>query len=133
MSDKFEYGSGFLYAEDLLIKGQFQTVRVEIEDAIPPGRIKAANGKVVDRWVLKFAGKDKLLALCDTNVRIVHLMTGDPPGPAWHGKAITLQVRVVEAFGDNVIAIRVVPPNGTPIRKALLKRLGTKAVYKADQ
>jgi hypothetical protein len=133
MSDsKFEYGTDFLYAEDLLQGGQFQTVKVQISEVIEPGTIRAANGKPVDKWILRFAGKSKQLAMCDTNMRLVHLITGHPPGSAWIGKTITLQVRVVEAFGDNVIAVRVIPAAGTPLRKSLLKRLGSKAVFKSE-
>ena len=129
---KFEYGSDYLYAEDLLQNGLFQTVTVEISEVIPPGTIKAANKKFVDKPILRFAGKAKQLVVGTTNMSVIHLITGHPPGPAWIGKKITLQVRVVDAFGGQVIAIRVVPPSGTPLRKSLIERLGTKAVFRGE-
>ena len=130
--NKQEYGTGFLYAEDLLKNQQFQTVTVEIAEVIEPHTITAANGKVVDKYCLKFVGKSKILALCKTSASIIHFVTGDPPGPEWVGKTITLQVRNVEAFGEQVLAIRVIPPAGTRVRKTILQRLGTKAEFKAN-
>ncbi len=127
--NKQEYGTGFLYAEDLLKNQQFQTVTVQIAQVIEPNKITAANGKIVNKYCLKFVGKEKILALCKTNASMIHFTTGDPPGESWVGKSITLQVRNVEAFGETVLAIRVIPPSGTRVRKTILERLGTKAEF----
>lgn len=129
--EKNEWGSRFLYAEDLLVNQQFQTVTVTISEVIDPGTVKAANGKIVDKYCLKFEGKGRMLALCKTNASVIHFVTGDPPGPAWVGKSITLQVREVEAFGEQVLAIRVIPPQGARVRKSILQRLGKRAEFSA--
>jgi hypothetical protein len=132
MSQKTEsYGSQYLYSEDLLINKEYKSVTVEIEEAIPPNTLRSADKKMIDKWTLKFKGKDKLLVLCKTNVTLIHCIVGEPPGDAWKGATINLQVRVVEAFGENVTALRVMPPNGCMVRKNVLKRLGTKAVWKS--
>ena len=124
------YGSAYLYSEDLLFKQEFKTVEVTIAEVIPPGQLKKADGGLIDKWSVRFEGKEKTLVLCKTNVGLIHHVVGDPPSDAWIGKTITLQVRVVDAFGEQVNAIRVMPPKGCVIRKSLLKRLGTKAIWK---
>jgi hypothetical protein len=130
MSQKTEsYGTGYLYSEDFLIGGEYKTVSLEIEKALPPGTLKSADKKPIDKWTLSFKGKEKLLVLCKTNCTIIHCISGNPPGDAWEGQKVTLQVRIVESFGDNVTAIRVMPPNGCMVRKNVIKRLGTKAVW----
>ena len=124
------YGSAYLYSEDLLHKQRYKTVEVEITEVIPPGTLKTADNRLIDKWSVRFKGKDKIFVLCKTNVGILHHVLGDAPGPSWVGQTIKLQVRIVEAFGDQVTAIRVIPPTGCMIRKSLLKRLGTKAEWK---
>lgn len=128
--NKENFGTEYLYAENLLGGGKFQTVQVEIESVIEPNTIKSADGKLIDKPILTFVGKAKRLVLCKTNQTIVICSTGEQPGPAWIGKKITLQARVVDAFGDQVLAIRVIPPSGVKVRKNVLKRLGTEAIWK---
>lgn len=130
MSQKTDsYGSRFLYSEDLLFKQEYKTVQVTIAEVIPPGELEAADGRQIGKWSLRFEGKDKLLVLCKTNVGLIHHILGNPPGADWVGEKLTLQVRLVEAFGDQVAAIRVMPPNGCKVRKSLLDRLGKKAEW----
>lgn len=126
------YGSAYLYAEDLLFGGEFRTVQVTIERVIPAGELRAASGKVIDKPSLKFMGKEKILVLCKTNNSMIHFCTGELP-ENWAGKTITLQPRIVEAFGDSVVAIRVIPPPGVKVRRSVLKRLGEKAVWTAGE
>lgn len=129
---KENYGSRFLYAEDLLVDGEFRTAKVTIDKFHSGGTLQAADGKLVDKPAISFAGRDKILVLCKTNASILHFVTGQQPGDKWVGHQITLQVRIVEAFGELVPAIRVIPPAGCPIRKQLIKRLGTKAEWKSN-
>lgn len=124
------YGTGYLYSEDLLAGGEYKTVVVEISNVFPPKSLRTADGKTIDKWTLSFAGKDKRLVLCKTNATVIHCINGNPPGDAWKGQKLTLQVRIVESFGDIVTAIRVMPPNGCMIRKNVIKRLGKKAVWR---
>jgi hypothetical protein len=131
MSDKKEYGSAYLYAEDLIRDGNYIDATVTIESVIPPNTIKAANGKMIGHDTLKFVGKDKLLVLCaKVNQRILAIATGESQAEKWPGHKITLQVRIVDSFGEKVPAIRILPPQGAMIRKSLRERLGTKASLK---
>lgn len=134
MSAKTEsYGSRFLYSEDLLHKQQYMDANVIVQEVFEPGSLKAADGRVIDKWTLRFEGKEKMLVIGKTNTSIIHHIVGEPPGPEWIGKQIRLQVREVEAFGEIVPAIRVMPPNGCMIRRSLIKRLGKKAVWKGAE
>lgn len=134
MSQKTEnYGTSYLYSEDFLSGGEYKTVSLEIDRVHPPGSIKSADKKPIDKWVLQFAGKDKMLVLCKTNCTVIHCINGNPPGDSWIGQKVTLQVRIVESFGELVPAIRVMPPNGCMMRKNVAKRLGTKAVWTKPQ
>jgi hypothetical protein len=128
---KENYGNQFLYAEDLLHNGKYVTAKVRIAEYIPAGTLQAANRKVIDRPCLRFEGKQKMLVLsAKCNATVIHTVTGQDEGPGWVGHEITLQARVVDAFGDpNTLAIRVVPPPGTAMRKSIVKRLGREAVY----
>ncbi len=131
MRDKKEYGSAYLYAEDLIRDGNYIDATVTIESVIPPNTIKAANGKMIGHDTLKFVGKDKLLVLCaKVNQRILAIATGESQAEKWPGHKITLQVRIVDSFGEKVPAIRILPPQGAMIRKSLRERLGTKASLK---
>jgi hypothetical protein len=131
MSDKKEFGSAYLYAEDLIRDGNYIDATVTIESVIPPNTIKAANGKMIGHDTLKFVGKDKLLVLCaKVNQRILAIATGESQAEKWPGHKISLQVRIVDSFGEKVPAIRILPPQGAMIRKSLRERLGTKASLK---
>ena len=131
MSEKKEYGSGYLYAEDLIRDGDYVDAVVTIESVIPPNSIKAGNGKLIPHETLKFKGSDKLFVLCaKVNQRILGIATGESRSEKWAGHRITLQARIVDSFGEKVPAIRVIPPQGSIIRKSLRERLGTKATLK---
>jgi len=125
MEKKQDFGQEFLYAENLLSKGAYQTVKVKIAEVIEPNRLRSANGKPIEKHVLRFEGKSKMLVLCKTNESVLHFVCGGGPSE-WIGKEVTLAVREVEAFGEQVVAIRVMPV-GVKIRKGLMKRLGTPA------
>lgn len=123
--DKREWGNKFLYSEDLLHGGQFQSPTVEIGIVHEAGTITRADGKKVDKRSISFANKEKLLVLCKSNERLIAYATGESDPAKWPGKQIKLVVRIVEAFGADVAAIRVWP--GRTVRKSLLKQLGKDA------
>lgn len=129
---KDNFGSRFLYAEDLLIGGEFKTVQVVIEKYYPANTLESADRKKIDKPSLGFKDKAKLLVLCKTNSSLIHFVTGEDDPAKWVGKTITLQPRVVDAFGEKVVALRVMPTNGVMIRKGLMKRLGEKAVFRSQ-
>lgn len=124
---------GFVYAEDLLRGGEYITATVTISAVWAPNTEERADGQLIDKWVLAFEGSTKRLALCKTNVRVLQYITGEQPGDDWIGRTIQIQPREVQAFGETVIALRVVPPTGTKIRKAVADKLGRKAVWKAPK
>jgi hypothetical protein len=131
MSDKKEYGSAYLYAEDLIRDGNYIDATVTIESVIPGGTIKAANGKIIPHDTLKFKGTEKLFVICaKVNQRILAIASGEAQPEKWPGHKITLQVRIVDSFGEKVPALRILPPQGAIIRKSLRDRLGTKASLK---
>ena len=90
-----------LYSEDL----QGRAVTLEIED-INYERHKEFADKG-DFLSILFMGKKKRLFLCKTNVRLFWALFGkdDPKAPL--GKQITLQAMRVDAFGEQVDAIRI--------------------------
>lgn len=122
MTKETNYGSAFLYAEDMLCDGKFKAVEVEISEVHEPGTIKKADGGTVDKPALSFKGATKKLVLCKTNVALIKFAVGDASPEKWVGKKIKLVVRLVDAFGSKVTAIRVWP--SVPIRKGLVKYLG---------
>ena len=124
------FQSGYLCSEDFLISCEYKTVKIAIASVHEPDTIETADKKKSDKWTIGLHNTDKRLVLCATNKLIIHQITGNPPGDAWIGQEITLQVRIVESFGDMVCAIRVMPPNGCMIKKKVIARLGTKAVWK---
>ena len=130
MSKQQNYGSRFLYSEDLLIDGKFLSPVVEISEVHQPGTLQSADKRSIDKWTIGFRGKQNLLVLCKTNASIIHFLTGCEPGEKWIGHCVTLEVREVSAFGAQTLAIRVIPPKGTVLRKSLIDRLGKKAEFK---
>ena len=129
---KQEFGSAYLYAEDLLSGGQYHTISVEIEKVFPRDTLTAANKKKIDKPTLQFKGKEKKLVLSGVNESVIQFVIGDKDLQKSIGKTITLQPRIVSAFGDEVVAIRVIPPPGVKIRQSLKVRLGRKAVWGTD-
>ena len=130
MTSKKQFGSRFLYAEDLLQGGEFRKATVEISEVHERGTLTAANKTRIDKLTIGFKGREKLLVLCKTNERVIHIVTGEVPGPGWIGKQITLGARIVDAFGSESLAVRVLPPVGTVLTVSLNKRLGREAVFK---
>ena len=132
MDKQKEYGSRFLFAEDLLSKQRYVSPTVEISEIHPPGSLTSANGQKIGKLTVSFKGRAKMLVLCKTNEAIIAIVTGEREPAAWVGKKVTLQVRIVPAFGQDVAAIRVIPPKGTILRKGLADRLGRKAEFVAE-
>lgn len=119
---KDDYGSKYLYAEDLLCDGQYSRAEVTIYGVHPAGTLTKADGKPIDKPAIEFVGKAKKLVLCKSNVAFLKYATGESSPSKWIGKKIILTVRSVDAFGDRVPAIRIWP--NTAIRKGLVKYLG---------
>ena len=130
---KDNYGSAFLYAEDLLVNQKFVDAHVTIDGYYPEGTLTRKDGKKVDKPSISFAGKDKKLVLCGTNLSVIHIVTGFPAGKDWMGCKIHLAARIVKAFGADTLAIRALPPKGTILRRKINERLGKPAVWEGEK
>lgn len=120
--EKENFGSAYLYSEDLLSDGNYRKCDVTIEKVHEAGTLEKAGGGKIDKPALSFTGAKKMLVLCKSNQSLLKYATGDADPLKWVGKKITIVVRSVEAFGSKVPAIRVWP--SVPIRKGLVKYLG---------
>lgn len=120
--EKEAFGSAYLYAEDLIAGGVFRKVEVTIAKLHPPGTLQRADKKMIDKPALEFEGKKKLLVFGKTNGCLLIYATGETDSEKWIGKKITLVVRLVDAFGDKVPAIRVLP--ACAVRRGLKKLMG---------
>lgn len=119
-----------LHAEDLIAGGRLHKPTLEIAEVFPPGSVlNRSKNEPFQLWAVKFKGRAKTLVLCKTNQRVIHLVTGEVPGEKWVGKSITIAARSIESFGARDIAIRVLPPVGTPIRQSIAKHLGRDLQY----
>ena len=130
--DKKEYGDGWLYADDLIRNGKWDSVSLPIAEVISPNTIEAGHPKkLVDKWTLKFKGKtgEKLLALNLTNSRLLTLALGSSAPRDWEGKTITLYPAYGNCFGDKDVPwIRIQTPPNTIIPKGIRRHLGTSLV-----
>jgi hypothetical protein len=131
MTSKIEdrYEGAFLDALDL---PEGTLVPVVIESVADPYSEKDTRGKVIDHAVLTFKGKQKRLILNKTNFKNLKAMFGKSPS-AWIGKTINIQrryLRAAQGFGtENCLAIRIVPPVGTPILKSAANFMGSPHPY----
>jgi hypothetical protein len=123
------YEGHFLDALDL---PEGVLVPVEIEAIVEPFAEKDAAGKPIKQAIVAFKGKKKRLILNKTNWRNLKAMFGRDH-LQWIGQTITIQRRYLEAskaFGvQNTMAIRVVPPVGTPILRSAAAYMGQPKPY----
>lgn len=132
---KFEYGSRFLYAEDLLHNGEFKTVQVTIAEVFPPNTFqtdtkKKQDSKPITDWALRFEGKTKMLCIRSTNIRMLQLNIGSSNIFDAVGKKIKLQVRIVRSpQGGETLGIRILPTPKMTVPSRLLKQMGTEAIW----
>jgi len=128
MNEKDSYGSQYLQSEDLIESGDYRQKKLVIESVIPPGTITTASKKVIPHKTLKFKNFHQLLVLCaKVNEGMLKIVSGESDWQKWPGTEVTLEVRIVESFGEMVPAIRIIPQKGVLIKSSFLKRLGTKA------
>ena len=131
MTDKMaeRYEGTFLDALDL---PEGAEVQVTIEAIVEPGAEKDSAGKLIKSAIISFVGKRKRLILNKTNWKNLKAMFG-PKSIDWVGQQIKLQRRYLDAahgFGiNNTLAIRIIPPKGTPILKSAANFMGSPAPY----
>lgn len=131
MTTKMEerYEGQFLDALDL---PEGVEVPVTIEKVVDPFVEKDSTGKVIKSAILSFKGKVKRLIINKTNYKNLKAMFGREP-KNWIGKSIKLQRRYLDAghgFGvNNTLAIRIIPPIGTPILRSAVAYMGSPTPY----
>jgi hypothetical protein len=101
------YEGEYLEAADLI---DGKPVTVTIKEMTPPNTVKAANGKMVDKWIIAFANATKKFICNPTNYRCIKVQHGKKRDD-WIGKHIILGVRYGDWFGEkNLPVLRVVIP-----------------------
>jgi len=131
MTTKMEerYEGQFLDALDL---PEGREVAVTIEGVVDPFVEKDAAGKIIKNAILAFKGKTKRLGLNKTNFKNLKAQFGKE-SKDWLGKQIKLQRRYLDAahgFGvNNTLAIRIIPPVGTPILRSAANFMGQPHPY----
>jgi hypothetical protein len=118
---KFE--GPFLESADLMSR---PPCALKISDVHPPGTMKSADGRVIDKPVIAFEGARKMLILNKTNVRILKALFGFRAS-GWVGHPVTIGVRyLAKAFGQtNVPTLRILPPEGAAIPFSVAKHMGS--------
>lgn len=123
------YEGNFLDALDL---PEGAEVGVVIEAVAEPMSEKDSAGKPIKSAILAFQGKQKRLILNKTNFKNLKAMFGRAPKD-WIGKRVIIQRRYLDAahaFGiENTLAIRIIPPKGTPILKSAANFMGQPSPY----
>lgn len=85
-----------------------QSVTLKIKKVVKKA-VTSTNGKKDDCTVAYFEGESKPMVLNKTNCKTITKIYGTPYIEDWMGKYITIKSVEVEAFGDVVDALRVVP------------------------
>jgi len=83
-----------------------QEIIVKIE-SVKVENVKNGEGKFEDMRICRFIGGKKPLILNKTNAKAIAKSLASPYVEDWIGKAITLHVVPVMAFGEKVDAVRV--------------------------
>jgi len=94
------FGSKGLKAEDL----RGQDVRVEISST------RICRFDDGDKIEVQFVGKEKSLVCNRTNARTISLVVGSDDLDDWVGHPVTIYPAYVDFKGEQVLAIRVRPP-----------------------
>lgn len=113
--ESYKGPAGILKDSDWLTSEAIPTDRdtvVEVEDVQRFRNLKlnggARNETKKSAGALKFKGKDRMLLLNATNLKVMCALFGSNTA-AWFGKAIALHVEKVSAFGQTVDAVRIRP------------------------
>lgn len=122
---KTELGPEYLHAEDLLRDGKWSESTAVIAEIVPPGTVKAADGKIIDKPIVRFEKTAKQLVLGKINERLIKCALGTAKVAEWVGKPVTLYAAGGDWFGQqNVAAIRIRVPLGRAKPFLQAKQLG---------
>jgi len=133
MTNPFEdrYEGAYLDALDL---PEGVEVPVTIESIAEPFAEKDSHDppRPIKSAIISFVGKKKRLILNKTNFKNLKAMFSKDP-KSWIGQTIKIQRRYLDAqhgFGvNNTLAIRIIPPLGTPILKSAASFMGSPTPY----
>lgn len=124
--DKREYGSDWLYAEDLLKGGVWTEATVEVTEYVEKNTLTAANKKKVDKPAIRVGKTGKLLALPPTNQRTIRMLIGDRDLSKVVGQKITIYAAMVPSpSGGKCPGIRIRLPDANNYPQGVRKWLGT--------
>jgi len=97
------------YIDALCVMGKDATLT--IASVSLPNEEKAADGKPIDRPIVRFKETDKGFILNKTNAKSIGLSHGNEMDD-WCGKKVTLFATTTDAFGKkNVPCVRIRPMN----------------------
>lgn len=132
MLSKFDAGSDFMKSSDMLVNGQFKAFTLTIDEFFPAGTLKSADKKPIKNPVISFKEAKKRMILNATSQEVLHLVSGTSDGTKTPGTKVIVEARVIDAFGDISLGLRLMPNPSTLIRKGLRKHLGQKAVWQGE-
>jgi len=119
-----QFTGNFMSAVDILNRGH---VSVTISDVVAPNveRDQNGKGKLIDKTILSFEGKQKRFICGNLNLSLIVQQHG-PKATLWPGKKILLTVTYLEkCFGHkNVPVLRVVPHEGAALTIGMRNNYG---------
>lgn len=129
---KFDMGSEYLKSSDMLVDGTFKSVPLTVAEFFPRGSLSGADKKRIDKPVIGFKETKKRMILGSTSEEMLHMLSGTSDGTKTPGTRVTVEARVVDAFGEACLGLRLMPTANMVIRRGLKKRLGTKPVWEGQ-
>ncbi len=116
----------------MLVEGQFKAFTLTIDEFFPACSLTGSDKKLIDKPVISFKETKKRMVLNSTSCEVLHLISGTSDGMKTPGTKVIVEARLVQAFGDICLGLRLMPYPSTLIRKGLRKHLGTKAVWEGQ-
>ncbi len=135
MSDlREQYEGPYLESIDLP-EGVLVPVTISSIDEPNTVHDRGGQGKVIPNAIIHFEGKAKSLIINKTNYRVLKASLGLDP-VKWIGQTVKIQRRYLHrqhGFGHhNEMCIRVMPPKGTMLPKAVRPFMGQSKPYADD-
>lgn len=129
---KARYVGNYLEAADLMGRGM---VALTIAEVVDPNEVRDRNGegRLIDKYIVKFQGTRKALILNVTNYKAIQLEHGSDPAK-WVGKKIVVACRYLREYkGEkNVPVVRVIVPAHIQIPLAMRGRTGRAEPWPSD-
>jgi len=130
---RIDAGKDYMKCMDLLIDGEFKTVKLVIAEYFPPNTFVGADKKQIKDPCISFTTAKKRMILNATNQEVLHLVTGQSNGYKTVGHEVRVEARVVPFGGEAILGLRIMPTPGTLMRKGLKKHLGSPAKWQGPE